>query len=385
MIPNWWRIKRRRVNSGVTSPESLVVNANVEAGTVEPDSWFRSASTEWVTGNNRALRINVVNDVADWRSAVYPVEGGATYDCGMWVKGAADIVTVLAVRWFSDLAGTQYLTETWIVLQGANATWTKHHQEIQAPYAARSGDLMFRVAFASTVDVLGDAFFVQKTLDAWTSLTFQTNRSGAFNPSVTVSDGSTVIWDYGDGTTSTGVSANKTYPNGNTKTVRVFFANPAAVTHLAFHSQSLVGSFDLSQLASLTGLLEFSGYSNTSWQVTGSLANLPSGMAYLHLGSTQSVITGGSTTPLAMGLQVAYLYSMAYTQAQLDELLQYIYTYRAQWTASAPLLHIGGSNPAASGTYADQDPPTTGKAYIYELVNDPEAEGFSLWAITYTA
>lgn len=72
-------------------------------------------------------------------------------------------------------------------------------------------------------------------------------------------------------------------------------------------------------------------------------------------------------------------------QAQLDELLQYIYTYRAQWTASAPLLHIGGSNPAASGTYADQDPPTTGKAYIYELVNDPEAEGFSLWAITYTA
>ena len=285
-------------------------------------------------------------------------------------------------------------------------------------------------------------------------ITFQTNKSGLFNPSVTVNDASLVTWDYGDGNTSTGTTANRTYPDATTKTVTVTFANPAAVTHLAFFSQSLVGTFALSQLSILTGLQEFRGYSNTSWNVTGSLSDLPSTMAYLHLGSTSSTITGalgdlpstmtvlhlgstsstitgalgdlpstmaylnlgstsstitgalgdlpstmaylnlGSTSstitggvsaPSATGLLNAQLYSMVYTQAQLDALILYIYMYRANWTSAAPVLHIGGTNPAPSGTYQDGDPPTTGKEYIYELVNDPEAEGFNQWAITYTA
>ena len=262
-------------------------------------------------------------------------------------------------------------------------------------------------------------------------ITFQTNKSGLFNPSVTVNDASLVTWDYGDGNTSTGTTANRTYPDATTKTVTVTFANPAAVTHLAFFSQSLVGTFALSQLSILTGLQEFRGYSNTSCNVTGSLSDLPSTMAYLHLGSTSSTITGalgdlpstmtvlhlgstsstitgalgdlpstmaylnlGSTSstitggvsaPSATGLLNAQLYSMVYTQAQLDALILYIYMYRANWTSAAPVLHIGGTNPAPSGTYQDGDPPTTGKEYIYELVNDPEAEGFNQWAITYTA
>ncbi|MCB1711044.1 MAG: PKD domain-containing protein [Candidatus Riesia sp.] len=215
-------------------------------------------------------------------------------------------------------------------------------------------------------------------------ISFQTNKSGTFNPSVTVSDGSLVTWDYGDGTTSTGATANRTYPDSTTKTVTVTFANPAAVTHLDFQSQSLVGTFNLSQLSVLTGLREFRGYSNASWNVTGALGDLPSGMTYLYLASTASTITGGVSAPLASGLQNAQLYSCNYSQAQLDELLQYIYTHRAQWTHSAPVLHIGGTNPAPSGTYADEDPPTTGKGYIYELVVDPESEGFKKWAITYT-
>jgi len=48
-------------------------------------------------------------------------------------------------------------------------------------------------------------------------------------------------------------------------------------------------------------------------------------------------------------------------------------------------IGYGGTNAAPSGTYQDGDPPTTGKEYIYELENDPETEGFNVWAITYTA
>lgn len=95
------------------------------------------------------------NGTADWRTAVYPVESSQTYRCGVWVKGAADLVTVLAVRWFSNPEGTEYITETWVVLQGANINWTRYQQEIVAPVNAQSGDLMFRAAFATTINVLG--------------------------------------------------------------------------------------------------------------------------------------------------------------------------------------------------------------------------------------
>ena len=50
-----------------------------------------------------------------------------------------------------------------------------------------------------------------------------------------------------------------------------------------------------------------------------------------------------------------------------------------------PWAWIGGTNAAPSGTYADEDPPTTGKGFIYELENDPESEGFRAWTFTYTA
>ena len=157
---------------------------------------------------------------------------------------------------------------------------------------------------------------------------------------------------------------------------------PSGMTRLYLYNTSSTVTGVLGDLPS--GMTHLYLY-NTSSTVTGVLGDLPSGMTHLYLASTASTITGGVSAPLASGLQNAQLYSCNYSQAQLDELLQYIYTHRAQWTHSAPVLHIGGTNPAPSGTYADEDPPTTGKGYIYELVNDPEVEGFRKWAITYTA
>lgn len=161
---NWWLIKKRR-SRNVVEAENLVANFSVELGTTEPLSWFYSVDgTEWVSSDAhdgvKALRINVSSDTADWRTAVYPVVGDTTYRCGLWVKGDGDIVTVLAVRWFSDALGADYLSETWIVLDQTYTDWREVDEHLTAPADALSGDLMFRAAFATTVDVLGDAFFV---------------------------------------------------------------------------------------------------------------------------------------------------------------------------------------------------------------------------------
>lgn len=160
---NWWLIKRRRTRH---EQRNRVANPSVELGTGVPDDWFFSAGTEWHTSDahsgNRSLRINVVNALADWRSAVYPITGSKIYRCGLWAKGQGNAQTILAARWFSDAAGANWITETWIPLDGNYTDWTYRYQDIVAPANAQSGDLMLRAAFATTVDLLGDDFFVRQ-------------------------------------------------------------------------------------------------------------------------------------------------------------------------------------------------------------------------------
>ena len=73
---------------------------------------------------------------------------------------------------------------------------------------------------------------------------------------------------------------------------------------------------------------------------------------------------------------------MGLTQAAVDAVLSQLYADRAAYTAPTPALNISGSNAPPSGTYQDATPPTTGNEYRYKLVNDPDAEGFNIWAIT---
>ncbi len=160
---NWWEIKRRRVRH---AQRNRVQNPSVEGGDSAPHHWFYSAGTEWVNedahAGSRSLRINVTDAMADWRTVVYPIEGGKTYRCGLWAKGQGNAQTVLAVRWFSDAIGANWITETWLVLDGHYSDWTYCYQDIPAPANALSGDLMLRAAFATTVDMLGDDFFVRR-------------------------------------------------------------------------------------------------------------------------------------------------------------------------------------------------------------------------------
>ena len=161
MIPNWWLIKKRRINA---LPTTIVANPSVELGTSEPAAWFHSTNTEWVSGDaadgDKSLRINVNGATADWRTALFTIAPG-WHRFGLSVKGQGDIVTVLAFRWFSDVAGNDYVGEQWLVLDQNYSDWRAVDEHIEVPATTIRGDLMFRAAFTTTVDVLGDLFFVE--------------------------------------------------------------------------------------------------------------------------------------------------------------------------------------------------------------------------------
>ena len=144
----------------------LVANASAELGTSEPDDWFHTLTgTQWATqghSGSRSLRVTVAGALADWRCRVYPVAGGRRYRVGLWVKGSGAAEMILAARWFSDPDGATYLTEHWLMLDGVYPDWTPRSHIVVAPASARSGDLMFRAAFATTADLYGDDFSVRR-------------------------------------------------------------------------------------------------------------------------------------------------------------------------------------------------------------------------------
>jgi hypothetical protein len=76
-----------------------------------------------------------------------------------------------------------------------------------------------------------------------------------------------------------------------------------------------------------------------------------------------------------------WLLATGMNQANVDNFLEALYTQRMNFTWATPTVSLA-SCAAPSGAYADEDPPTTGNGYRYELVNDPETEGFFKWAIT---
>ena len=87
----------------------------------------------------------------------------------------------------------------------------------------------------------------------------------------------------------------------------------------------------------------------------------------------------------AIPLRVAQAQDTSVSSANIDDILLRLYTDRASFTYATPSLNVGGANPAPSGTYQYAAAPSTGKEYIYALVNDDDGEGFNKWTITFSA
>lgn len=128
---------------------------------------------------------------------------------------------------------------------------------------------------------------------------------------MSLSDTSGITWTWPDGSTYTGGTPSKVLAGG-TQTIRIAFADPTLVTELNFQSQSMTGEWPLSSLAKFTALTHLRAYSNAALNVTGSLADAPSGLAYMHLGSTSSTITG-SLADAPSTLELLYLLNTSST------------------------------------------------------------------------
>ena len=178
---------------------------------------------------------------------------------------------------------------------------------------------------------------------------------------------------------------------------------PASLMDFSVHTTSVSG--DISGWVLPASLVNFSVYSTSvsgdisGWVLPASLANfsvyvtsvsgdisgwvLPASLANFSIYSTS--VIGSPIFTSAVALSYFQYQNCALLQATVDLIVSRIYASRASFTAAAPSANVGGTNAAPSGVYQDEDPPVTGKGYIYELVNDPEVEGFKKWAITYPA
>jgi len=242
------------------------------------------------------------------------------------------------------------------------------------------------------------------------------------------SEGDALIWLYKH---TTGPSWTNHTNWLVTHTVANWFGVTVAgghVTQVLLNSNGLngnIGAFPIGSLPSLTQLqLHINGVSGNvgGWTLLAPLAvlslhttgvsgnvggwTLPASLTYLYLQFTSvSGNVGGWTLPASLiqlfiqstsvsgtpdisgntSMQNYRYQDCALIQANVDAILLSVYTRRAAFTNAAPALNVGGTNAAPSGVYADEDPPVTGKGIAFELVNDPEAEGFNKWAITFTA
>jgi|GEM_PF-1921804 len=150
----------------VLEAPNLVANpsAAVEGDPGWPANWFHTLDgVAWATqghADERALRLNPVNEMSDWRCEVVPVTGGKQYRHRVYVKGMGSQKTILALRWFSDDNGQNWISEEWMWLVDSYVDWTLQDAVWTAPLNARSADMMFRAFEVTTADLYGDDFYM---------------------------------------------------------------------------------------------------------------------------------------------------------------------------------------------------------------------------------
>lgn len=156
---------------------------------------------------------------------------------------------------------------------------------------------------------------------------------------------------------------------------------PSGFVKLNIRTNSFSG--DLSSWAIPSGMTEMYIYTNN---FTGDLSgtDIPASMTQFQ--ASNNDFTGGPRVQVGSSAIINYLMlNCLMNQAAVDQVCQDLYSNRNNFSYATPELNVGGTNSAPSGVYQDGDPPTTGKEYIYEIVNDPETEGFNTWTVTYTA
>ena len=157
------------------------------------------------------------------------------------------------------------------------------------------------------------------------------------------------------------------------------WAPPASLQNLFLYATGLSG--DVSGWTLWAALASLYLYASS---ISGDISSwtLPAGMKSLRCYS--SGISGTPVISSNTAMREYYYQDCGLIQANVNAILLGIYNRRAAFAYATPGLNVGGTNDAPSGVYQDATPPTTGLEYVYKLANDPDAEGFNKWTITYT-
>ena len=125
-----------------------------------------------------------------------------------------------------------------------------------------------------------------------------------------------------------------------------------------------------------TGTYTISSSDMSAWTTTQTL-NL-----YANVGQVTTINSYTNFTGL-VALHNLQLQNNALTQAQVNAVLQGLWTARASFTYATPSLTINGTNAAPSGIYQTNCPtPATGKEWAYDLVHETCTGGGHPWTVT---
>lgn len=269
----------------------------------------------------------------------------------------------------------------------------------------------------------------KNVLEIW----YTGDGSATFDPSITTSQSTTIVWQTSDGhqATTTGTTHDFSYTPAS--------GGPYRCTVRVVNGLGLVISMNIStdavtllkniirlikctsiradtnaaisiRVAELPSGLTFASFISDPL-ITGDLSNLPRGLTYASF-SLDPLITG-DLSDLPRGLTVASfhsdplitpgsiahltkintlrLYSMEWTQANVDTVIASAWGARTTYTDSSIVMQIGGTNAAPSGNLIAPEEgsdwhnngtkwiPLTGKAMVYDLLNDVNSEGFKKW------
>ena len=131
------------------------------------------------------------------------------------------------------------------------------------------------------------------------------------------------------------------------------------------------------ELASMpTGTYTISSADMSAWTTTQTL------YLYANVGQVTTINSYTDFTGL-VALRNLQLPNNALTQAQVNAVLQGLWTARASFTYATPSLTINGTNAAPSGIYQTNCPtPATGKEWAYDLVHETCTGGGYPWTVT---
>lgn len=263
------------------------------------------------------------------------------------------------------------------------ATWTELYRDGTIVWPASSylihTDVDAVVAFED-VEVLAAGYTYGETVIRYATFRVQSAGATTFDPIITTSSG-TATWLFGDGTSQVSNSPSKAYAGAGDRLARMTGVADANLLTLHSDTDSLYG--DVNNVI-LPTFVNATGYRLHTNNFTGDLSgwSLPASLASLILyinGFTWSIAAGMTSAALDL-FRIDF---NAMSSAHVDNIVEAMYNYRASYTSLTPTAIIDGSNAAPGGIYQDATPPTTGKEWIFKLVNDPDVEGFNQWVITY--